>query len=137
MIRYKNKSMEERIKHFEKVTNFHDKELIKQYLEKQDKEEQQLINKISKVKCPYCRSKKIYIEYGESEYCEDYPTLCCEPCERDFEDKYGYIKVINELDCLPYGDKVMIAIDFLDQNINDVNWQEECRKLMEEYIKGE
>ena len=132
-IKFKKKPMEDRIKHFEEITNFHDKELIKQYLEKQDKEEQNVINKIPKIKCPHCRSKKIEVDYGESEY-DNYTTLYCESCDHDFEDKWGYIDALRELECLDYGDEVMTTIWFLKQDINDPKWQNKCKELMIKYL---
>ncbi|APF21698.1 hypothetical protein [Clostridium butyricum] len=129
----KGKELRKRVKEFSHKTNFYKLGLVRKYIKQQYKEKQALIEAIPKVVCPHCGSKKISIEYDESEY-SSYSWLYCEDCEEDFEDTFGFKDAIQELDCLSWGDIISVELHFEEPNIKSLEWREFCEEQIKLYL---
>lgn len=127
------KLLRKRVKEFSHRTNFYKLGLIRQYLKKQDREEQALIRSIPRVKCPTCGSSRIYVGYDESDYSSD-EWLDCYDCGECFEDTFGYIDAFEELKCLPWCDIIALELYFTEPNTKTLEWKYFCETEIRKYL---
>lgn len=120
------KELKKAVSKYAKKVKFYRYGLISKYLKHLKKEELKLINSIPSVKCPFCGSDKIEIEYSDSEYSSD-SWLCCKECEENFDDEVGYVDKMKEISCIPWWDNIYNTIS-CDDNINfeSISWKQYC-----------
>lgn len=123
------KELKKAIRKFSHETNFYKLGLVRKLLQKQEKDHKILIAAIPKIQCPHCKSRKIDIDSDDCDYSDEKWLHCCK-CGRDFDDVFGYIDSIEELDCEPWGDEIAIELYFENPNIKSQKWQEFCKNTI-------
>ena len=123
------RDLKKAINEFSKKTNFYELGLIRKLLIHREKEKEKLRKMIPHVKCPFCGSSKIIIDYDDSEY-SSYEFLTCENCLESFDDIYDYINNKENYDNIRWGYPLDIVLYFENPNIKLYEWQELCRSLI-------
>lgn len=126
----RRRELRKAVSKYAKEVKFYRYGLIAKYLKHLKKEELKLLNSIPKVKCPFCNSENIEIEYDDCEYSSE-SWLYCDDCDECFDDEVGFIDKIDEVRCIPYWDDIYNRIHCGEYiNFESIKWKEYCEKTI-------